>query len=57
MGREQRIPAYQLLRFPAFRRQELCLGSFKEQENLPIDAKRKGRKPYKGEPESIEAIE
>jgi len=28
-----------------------------EQEKLSIDTKRKGRKPCKGEPESIEAME
>jgi len=46
-GQEQRLPVYQLLRFPALRRQELYFGSFKEQENLSIGVKRECRKPVR----------
>jgi len=41
----------------AYRQRELYLGLITEQEKLPIDVKRKGRKPCKGELESIEAME
>jgi len=43
MGREQRIPDYQLLRSPALRGQDLCYGLSKEQENLPAGVKRECR--------------
>ena len=46
-GQEQGLPVYRLFRSPALRRQELCFGSFKEQENLSIGAKRECRKPVR----------
>lgn len=45
-----------ITRLPALRQRELYPGLIAEQEKLPIDEKRKGRKPFKGEPESIEAM-
>ena len=46
-GQEQRLPVYWLFRSPALRRQELCFGSFKEQENLSAGVKRECRKPVR----------
>jgi len=43
-------------KLPALRQRELYPGLIAEQEKLPIDEKRKRRKPVKGEPESIEAM-
>jgi hypothetical protein len=46
-GQEQRLLVYRLFRSPALRRQELCFGSFKEQDDLSIGVKRECRKPVR----------